>query len=77
MAIILTLFVQKKEQGAVMYVIALSFMNASKDTKQVSLCVLFHKAMRMNNFLYRFLLLYYLEDLWSPPLYDEIMESPD
>ena len=30
-----------------------------------------------NNTIYRFLLLYFLEDLWSPPLYDEIMESPD
>ena len=24
---------------------------------------------------YRFLLLYYLEDLWSSPIYDEIMAS--
>ncbi len=30
-----------------------------------------------NNILYRFLLLYYLEDLWNPPIYDEIMESPN
>ncbi len=29
------------------------------------------------NALYRFLLLYYLEDLWSPPIYDGIMESPN
>lgn len=29
------------------------------------------------NDLYRFLLLYYLEDLSSPPIYDEIMESPN
>lgn len=27
--------------------------------------------------LYQFLLLYYLEDLWNPPIYDEIMESPN
>ena len=27
--------------------------------------------------LYRFLLLYYLEDLSSPPIHDEIMESPN
>lgn len=26
---------------------------------------------------YRFLLLYYLEDLWSSPIYDEIMASDD
>ena len=29
------------------------------------------------NALFRFLLLYYLEDLSSPPIYDEIMESVD
>ena len=29
------------------------------------------------NALYRFLLLYFLEDLSSPLIYDEIMESPD
>ena len=29
------------------------------------------------NDLYRFLLLYFLEDLWNPPIYDEIMESDD
>ena len=30
-----------------------------------------------NPAVYHFLLLYYLEDLWNPPLYDEIMDSPD
>ena len=30
-----------------------------------------------NEACYRFLLMYYLEDLWSPPIYDEIMESPN
>lgn len=29
------------------------------------------------SFDYRFLLLYYLEDLWNPPIYEEIMESDD
>ena len=28
-----------------------------------------------NEACYRFLLMYYLEDLYSPPIYDEIMES--
>ena len=28
-----------------------------------------------NNNYYHFLLLYYLEDLWSSPIYDEIMAS--
>ena len=30
-----------------------------------------------NDNLYSFLLLYFLEDLSSPPYYDEIMNSPD
>ena len=29
------------------------------------------------NSLYQLLTLYYLEDLWSPPIYNEIMESED
>ncbi len=31
----------------------------------------------MGEDMYRFLILYYLEDLWNPPIYDEIMESPN
>ncbi len=30
-----------------------------------------------DNSLYGFLILYYLEDLSSPPIYDEIMASPN
>ena len=33
--------------------------------------------MKIKDSIYCFLLLYFLEDLSSPPIYDEIMESPN